>query len=74
MAFKYPECEFCANHRGHEDICDQCEDGDCFEDVEDRASLRAPKPRKQPETVAIARDETFSQAVININSILKDPK
>jgi hypothetical protein len=31
-AYRYPECETCANHVYDPDTCDYCEDGDCYEE------------------------------------------
>lgn len=41
MAFRYPDCEFCANHDNDPTVCDECQDADEFEPYDDDASLAA---------------------------------
>lgn len=48
MAFKYPECEFCAFHNVEPGICEDCEDGSEYEpesddESEDSLGMRAKK-------------------------------
>lgn len=73
MAFRYTECEFCANHGNH-DLCDDCEDGDAFEDIEDRKrSKKEPKFVNGSKVTLVDGRETIKgmfEAPM-INSIMK---
>lgn len=53
MAYKYQDCEFCANHENDPSICDDCEDAEDFEPYdEDAASTFQPVHFRQRMKVA----------------------
>lgn len=59
MAFKYPECEFCAFHNVEPGICEDCEDGSEYEpetDDEDEMSLgmRAKRWEEEQKKLKVA--------------------
>jgi hypothetical protein len=56
MAYKYAECEFCANH-GHHDFCEDCEEGDGFEPL-GRAKKKFPPIPVRVVTTSLGRHPT----------------
>lgn len=71
MAFRYPECEFCANHGNH-DLCDDCDEGDAFEDVEDRRRSKKVPHSKVVHMTGRSSLDVVSETPNNFQSIMKD--
>lgn len=42
MAYRYEDCEYCANHGNDPTVCDECSDADEFQPFEEDMSAVSP--------------------------------